>query len=245
MGMKWIVLGGAALACAVSASAEQGGGERSYRVAGFDSVTAGGAHRVVVTVGGGHSVRATGPAEVLDRMEVLVEDSRLIIRPVRESWVQYGRRDEGTATFYVSVPRLARAAVAGSGNMTVDRVEGDAFSASVAGSGNLAIASMRVSDARFSVAGSGDLAARGSAGRSRVSLAGSGRARLGDVASRDSTVSIVGSGSADLNATGTVNASIAGSGAVTVAGSARCSKSGVGTGRMMCESGAPSRGRPI
>lgn len=240
MADKWIMVSSVLLSAAVlavgssAANAQGSGSQRAYQVGPFDSVSAVGPSNVIVTVGGDTSVRAEGPADLLDRMEVVVEDGDLEIRPRREFRNNYRWDERRKATFYVAAPALKAAAVAGSGDMKIDRVEGDRFSGSVAGSGNLDIASLRVSTARFSIAGSGDLSARGSAAQSDHTIAGSGNLRLGQLASRSASVSIAGSGNVDLNAAETVKVSMIGSGDVTVAGTARCSVSRIGSGSVRC-----------
>ena len=58
--------------------------ERSYRVGSFDKIAAAGPNLVVVHVGAAPSVKAQGPAETLDKMEVVIERGGLQIRPRRE-----------------------------------------------------------------------------------------------------------------------------------------------------------------
>lgn len=210
---------------------------RDYSVASFDEVSTVGPHRVIVTVGGSAAVYAEGDAETLDRFEVLVEGDKLKIQPKEE----YRREQDWTwmapATFYVTAPRLEAASLAGSGNMYLDRVQGNYFTGSVAGSGKIDISSLHVGEANFSVAGSGDLVARGSAGRSRVSVAGSGAVRAQAVRSTTAAVSIVGSGDADLTVDNDAKVSIVGSGDVDIAGSATCTVSRMGSGRVACQRG--------
>jgi hypothetical protein len=221
----------------VAANAQQpaaSSAQRSYQVGAFDSLSSAGPHNVVVTVGGAASVRAQGPADILDKMEVVVDGRRLEIRPRREFRNDHRWNDQRRATFYVNAPSLRAASVAGSGDMSIDRVDGDLFTGAIAGSGNLDVRSLRVSSARLSIAGSGDLSARGSAGRSDLSIAGSGNLKLGQLASRNASVSIAGSGNAALNATDAVKVSIVGSGDVAVGGTARCSVSKIGGGSVRC-----------
>jgi hypothetical protein len=71
------------------------------------------------------------------------------------------------------MPRIAAAELAGSGDMAIDRFEGQAFDARSAGSGELAIAMLRVPQATLSVAGSGAISATGSVERLKASIAGS------------------------------------------------------------------------
>jgi hypothetical protein len=244
-----ILVSAAALAAlgATGGAAQDGGqvaaASRSYALADFDGIAVVGPHHVVVSVGPGFSVRAEGPQQTLDDTEVEVEGGQLKIHPIdddrwdrgrgnrdwRERWDNYQ-----PATFYVTLPAITAAALVGGGDMRIDRVEGDEFSASVAGSGDLDVAALRVGDARFSIAGSGDLVARGSAGRSRVSIAGSGNLRAREVTSTEASVSIAGSGYAELTVADDAQVSIVGSGDVDNAGGARCSVSRMGSGKVSC-----------
>lgn len=220
--------GGAALAAQPAAV------ERSYRVGPFHKVAAAGANLVIVRVGGAPSVRATGPAETLDKMEVVVDREGLQIRPRREFSRNFDWRGLRPATYTVTLPRLTDASLAGSGDMRIDHAEGDRFAASVAGSGNLDVATLRVARANFSMAGSGNLSARGSATRADLSVAGSGNVRARGLTSRTAAVSIAGSGTAELTARETADVSIIGSGDAEIAGGARCTVSRIGSGRAHC-----------
>lgn len=217
---------------------------RDYDLVGFEEVSVVGPHHVMISVGPAFSIRAEGPRETLEDTEVAVEDGRLKIQPVDdERWERRRRDREGwreywdnykPATFHITLPAIEAAALAGGGDMRIDRVEGGEFSASVAGSGDLDIAALRVDDARFSIAGSGDLVARGSATRQRVSIAGSGNLRAREVSSREANVSIAGSGNAELTVADDARVSIVGGGDVDIAGPARCSVSRMGGGRVRC-----------
>jgi hypothetical protein len=238
--LKWSLAGlgfaacTVALATAQSGSAQAEAGARNYRVGSFDSVGAAGANLVIVHVGGAPAVSATGPAETLDKMEVVVERGALQIRPRREFRNNFDLRSIKRATFTVTAPRLKAASLAGSGEMRVDRAEGDRFAASVAGSGNLDIAAMRVGQVNLSMAGSGNLTARGSAGRANLSVAGSGNIRTRAVAVRTAAVSIAGSGDAELTASDSAQVSIIGSGTADIAGGAHCTVSRIGSGQARC-----------
>jgi hypothetical protein len=223
-----------ALALPQAGSAQAGAVARNYPVGVFDSIGVAGSNLVIVHVGGAPAVSATGPAEILDKMEVVVERGELQIRPRRQFRDHFEWNDLKRATFTVTAPRLNAASLAGSGEMRVDRAEGSKFAASVAGSGNLHIATMRVQQADFSMAGSGNIIAHGSAGRADLSVAGSGNVRTRGVAVRNASVSIAGSGTAEVTAEDTANVSIIGSGTADIAGRARCSVSRIGSGHAHC-----------
>jgi len=228
-------------ACNIAAEAQERGDQpsgpivqRSYDLRGFDGVTLAGAHDVIVTVGGAHAVRAEGPAEMLDQLELRVENGTLKVGTRRGNWSSSWRGDRPQTRIFVTLPAIRSASVAGSGDMRIDRVASERFSASVAGSGDLDIAELKVGEAQFSVAGSGDIRAVGTAERSSVSIAGAGDVDLGRVQVRTASASIVGSGDVRVHASDTAEVSIVGSGDVYVAGPARCRVSKQGSGEVHC-----------
>lgn len=233
--MRLAILGAAALLGACTSNAKEGGEARTQRdfpVPAFDRVTLAGSHDVVVSVGGASAVRAEGDAEALDRLEVRVEDGHLRIGSRgRGGWTWSGHR---RVTVYVTAPALAGAAVTGSGDMRVDRVEGPSFDGAVTGSGDLEVGAVRVGRASFSVTGSGNLRAAGSAEQARVSVTGSGDADLVGLDSRSAEVRVMGSGDASLRATQTAAVTLTGSGDVSVSGGARCSVRKHGSGDVRC-----------
>ena len=227
-------------ACNMSANAQRNDNaeagstdtRRSYDVAIFDEVKAAGPHQVIVTVGGNTSVTAEGDADILDALDIRVEGDSLKIGHKEGRWNWKNRKP---AVIRVTTPSLKAAALAGSGDIRVDRVEGDRFSGSLAGSGDLDVQSLDVGEASFSIAGSGDIRAAGRAGRTAVKIAGSGDVAMEGLNATDADVSIMGSGNAHVRATRNAAVSIMGSGDVRVAGGAKCSVKSRGSGRARCE----------
>jgi hypothetical protein len=207
--------------------------ERNFDVAGFDRVALAGPHNVVVTVGGAHSVRAEGDSKLIERLEVTVEGGELKIGSKQRTNIGWSSNRQAL-TIYVTAPTLAGAAVAGSGDLKVDRVEGKSFAASIGGSGNIDLASVKVEEAAFAIGGSGNIKAVGTAGTSAASIGGSGDLDLGQLATRQSKVSIAGSGNVSARASEAADISIVGSGDVTVAGGAKCTVSKMGSGDARC-----------
>jgi len=217
---------------------EQGGGQmtqRTYQLAGFDAVASAGSQDVIVTVGGAHSVRAEGDSRVLDRLDIRVEDNTLKIGAKKGSnWSDLFKGDHPKTRIMVTMPAIRSAAVAGSGDMKVDRAQGERFDASIAGSGDIEVGQMQVRDAKFSVAGSGNIKANGTAEKSTTSVAGSGDIDIGGLQTRTASVSVAGSGDVRIHASETADVSIVGSGDVEVGGSARCNVSKRGSGDVRC-----------
>lgn len=232
----------AVAACGFGADAQEGEAsdydgrmvERAYNVGAFESVSLGGYHNVVVSVGPAASVRAEGPASEIDRLEIEVEDGDLHIGTKKDRKWFGASRSPRPVTVYVTTPTLAAAAIGGSGDMRIDAVEGGRFSASIGGSGDMNIASLRVESADFSIAGSGGIHAAGTAGRTKVSIAGSGDMDLAKLETRRADVSILGSGDVSARAMESADVSIMGSGDVAISGTARCSVNKMGSGDVRC-----------
>lgn len=226
--MTFLTFGVALLvtAAAVPASAA----ERSFPVTAFDKLDVRGSADVAVTTGKAVSVRASGDSEALDRLDIRVEDGKLVIGTKRGTWGW----NSGKVSIAVTVPMVRAASVAGSGDVSIDRVDTADFAANVAGSGNLALPSLAVSKASFSVAGSGNVNATGRANQTRAAVNGSGNLNIAGLRTGVLTASVTGSGEIDAFATTTANVSAAGSGDVRVRGGARCAISKAGSGSVDC-----------
>ena len=231
-----LMLGACNMAADAQSGSEDGGqrSQRSFDLAGFDAVSLAGPHDVIVAVGPRHSVRAEGDSRALERLKIEVDGSSLKIGMERGNWSMGWKRNTPRTTIHVTLPAIRAAAIAGSGDMRVDRVESSRFAASIAGSGDLQIGSLRTRDADFSIAGSGGITASGSADSADISIAGSGDVNLQGVEIRTASVSIVGSGDVRARAMETANVSIMGSGDVDLTGTARCTVNKKGSGSVRC-----------
>ena len=150
--------------------------ERSYPVGAFHRVAAAGVNLVIVRVGGAPSVRATGPAETLDKMEVVVDHENLRIRPRKQFSRNFDWRGLKPATYTVTLPRLTDASLAGSGNMKARGLTSRTAAVSIAGSGTAELTVKQKAD--VSIIGSGDAQIAGGA-HCTLSRIGSGRAHCG------------------------------------------------------------------
>lgn len=226
-----------ATACSSSRSDEgrgvpaQGSGDsRSYAVRDFTGIDLRGSDPVDIRVGGGFSVRAEGPSDVLDQLRIERDGDTL--RVGRKNGVHWGS-GKG-ARILVTLPRLADAGVSGSGRMTIDRVDGPNFHAGVAGSGDLTIGAMRVGAADLGIAGSGTITPSGTADRLKVSIAGSGDMRGAALQARQADVSIAGSGDVVARVNGPAKVSLMGSGSADLGPQSTCSVSKMGSGSALC-----------
>ncbi len=213
-------------------AAQGTGTSRSYDVTDFDHVDLRGSDDVDIRVGAAFAIRATGPADLLDKLEITRDGDTLKIgrRGNSISWGGGGR----AIKIMVTMPSIRGASVAGSGNLSVDRVEGDDFAASASGSGNLTIGAIKTQSASFSVAGSGDIDAAGTTGAVRMNIAGSGDIDAERLTAATGNIAVQGSGEVDATITGTAKVSIVGSGDVDIRGGAKCDVSKMGSGDVRC-----------
>lgn len=225
-----------ASACHVGADAEDRdpGSEvtRSYQVGAFDKISVAGPYEVNVVSGGNGAITAKGGENLLAETEVVVDGDTLKIMPKKRKGIRWNWRG-GKAVFTVNAAALHGASIAGSGGISVDKVEGD-FDGDVAGSGDMRIGQIAGGKVKLAIAGSGDVEAAGKADSVDLSIAGSGDIDVGGLASRTADVSIAGSGSVRANASESADVSIMGSGDVEVTGGAKCSVSKAGSGNVRC-----------
>lgn len=219
--------GGAPMIVVAASSAE-------YNGEPFENISIIGPQNVVITLGDTPAVRAEGPSEALARYETVVENGQLIIRPRAPFQNGFTWPRRSAATFYVTVPSLDALTQDGSGDIRIDRIEGESFTGTITGSGELAIAAMQVDEADFTILGSGELVAAGTARETRVSIAGSGDVRANGLRSERAEVSIAGSGDVALTVDNVAQIRIMGSGDVDIAGEANCSVSRAGSGDVRC-----------
>ena len=218
--------------------AEEGGPTvaRSYQVANFQEIEVAGPYDVEVRTGANPTVSARGSEKLLEHTVVEVKGDKLVIRPERDKgWFHVSWTTHGKAKFAVTVPQLRAATIAGSGDITVDKVRGDRFEGTVAGSGGLDVGQLDVQSLKLAIAGSG--AAKAASGRAHdvgLDIAGSGDIDVRGVQAQDADVSIAGSGNVVTHAAATAKVSIMGSGDVEVTGGAKCSVSKAGSGQVRC-----------
>jgi hypothetical protein len=172
---KSIALAAVAACTAVSGCgrvhAEDGGASisRTYQVGNFQKIEVAGPYDVEVRTGANPSVSARGSEKLLGRTVVEVRGDRLLIRPEQnKGWFHFGWSTHGHANFRVTVPQLSGATIAGSGDIKVDKVQGDRFEGTVAGSGGIDVGAMNVQTLKLAIAGSGS------------AKAGSGKAQSAD-----------------------------------------------------------------
>ena len=207
---------------------------RSYQVGAFDRIEVAGPYEVRVATGSAPSVHATGGERAIERMVVEVKGDTLEIHPQKRKGWNFGWGNFGSVKLTVTVPGLRAAQIAGSGDVSIDKVSGARFEGEVAGSGDLRLAEVAVDRLKMGIAGSGKIEVAGRAKAAEYEIAGSGDIRAGKVIAETAEVSIAGSGNVAGHATSTASVDIAGSGDVRLTGGAHCKVSKVGSGNVVC-----------
>jgi hypothetical protein len=221
------------------AGAHEGAGptvSRNYNVGNFQQIEVDGPYDVDVRTGSNPGVSARGGEKLLERTTVEVEGDKLVIRPEHNhSFFNFGWGSRGKATFTVTVPQLSGAKIAGSGDISIDKVTGANFDGAVAGSGGLDVGTLDVQQLKLSIAGSGSLkAGTGKAQSAKYDIAGSGDIEAAAIQTQSLFASIAGSGGIKAHASGTADVSIMGSGDIEVAGGAKCTVNKAGSGSARC-----------
>lgn len=207
---------------------------QSFALTGFTGVEVAGPDDVTIRQGDSFSIVARGRQETLDRLEIKLDGSRLSIGRKRDGF-RFSSRDEDDLDITVTMPKLDKVRLTGSGSIEADSVDGDAVEAVVTGSGDLKVAKLAGKSAEITVSGSGDIEIGGGRiGSGEFSVTGSGDIDADGLVAGTLDVSITGSGNVDAQATGKADISILGSGDVKLGGGATCSTRKMGSGTATC-----------
>lgn len=214
-------------------------GTRTFPVPGnFDEVTLGGPDNVRVVTGGTPSIVATGRNDDLDKIEVELRGSELVVTRDNGSRIRmfsWGSDHKGVVITVTVAKPIAAANLRGSGDLNVDQGGGDSFAAELKGSGDLTVAKIMTKTAHLTLAGSGDLKASGQATSVEAELSGSGGIDADALAAETASVNLRGSGNVDVRASKSANVVIKGSGDVSVKGTNNCNTEKHGSGDVHCQ----------
>jgi hypothetical protein len=162
----------------------------------------------------GATVHASRTLEPL--IETVVEGDTLVVRLKRETHViTIGRNDTRVE---VEFAQLTETQQHGSGDLHVRGLVTPRLDASIAGSGDLKMEGAQIGTLALRIDGSGDVTLEGKADEAKFSIDGSGDVRAERLATRRVGVDIRGSGDANVNASESLDAHVAGSGDVVYRG---------------------------
>lgn len=122
--------------------------------------------------------------------------------------------------------------LSGSGSLTMTSLAAGKATLQLNGSGNLNLATLQVDSLSARLSGHGSLSVGGSAVAQNVNITGSGSYHGDGLSSRTAVISTTGSGSAVVQVSDTLEASIMGSGSISYIGSPAVTASRIGSGKI-------------
>lgn len=208
---------------------------RDFALTGFTGIDVAGPDDVTVRRGDAFSISARGRQEALDRLEIKLDGSTLVVGRKRTGF-SFSSSDEDDVDIAITLPKLDAVRLTGSGSIEADTVDGDAVKAVLTGSGDMKVAKLNGRTAKITLSGSGDIEiGGGKIASGDVSIAGSGDVDADGLVAETLDISVAGSGSVEAQATGKADISILGSGDVKLSGGATCTTRQVGSGTATCK----------
>jgi len=167
---------------------------------------------LVINVGDEQRLTIDAGANVIDGLTSDVVDGTLVLGGKSGAW--FG----GPIRYTLTVAGLDRIELAGSGNVTGAGVLAGEAALLVSGSGSATVSDVRLTGLTADLSGSGGATVTGSATTSTVTVSGSGDFDGSGLASEQATVEVSGSGQARVDVSGTLAATVTGSGDVVYTG---------------------------
>ena len=201
--------------------------KQTREVSGFNGLSLSIPGDTELRIGNTESVTIETDADLLGKIETVVENGTLMIRPIHRNAITTPARIK----VVVQARAIERLNVGGSGSIVGDALKGRKISADIGGSGSISLRGVEAEAMTASIGGSGNLKVDGGvAHKLTVSIGGSGSVDLDQVRANEVSVNVAGSGEASVNARDTLRVSIAGSGSVNYYGDPKISKTMVGSG---------------
>lgn len=205
-----------ALALATSVTYAQGGQSRS--VSGFNSIDSGGPFNVHVKIDGTESIKLDIDDDVIN--DVRTEVVGGVLKIGFKNNFSFKHRNIKRGEIYVTAKSLEALANSGSGSMDLDgTLTGQNVKTILSGSGNLA-AAVKAGSLESIVSGSGGINIKGSADEANLRLSGSGNIDGKSLTAQTVNATVTGSGGISIRATKSISSRITGSGGVDYSGGA-------------------------
>ncbi|CAM3125767.1 hypothetical protein SPAN111604_05055 [Sphingomonas antarctica] len=210
--------------------------ERTLTITDFDGVRVEGPFIVAVTTARGTSGRITGDTRALDHVRVDVEGGTAVIRATEDA------NDARPARVTLVTRTLARAALAGPGTLTIDRMTGPETRVTLDGSGRISVGAVASDQLTAIAAGTGTLTLAGTARNGTLETRGSGTLDATRLTIADAKITLDGSGTLTASASRDAAVSAKGTGSATVYGRMACTVKREGSASVLCGKAA---GTPV
>jgi hypothetical protein len=226
----------ALLACTAPTTAA----ERTLTVTDFDGVRVEGPFVVTVTTGRGTAGKLIGDLRALDHVRVDIESGTAVIRATEDA------NDARPAKVALITRTLARASVAGSGTLTIDKMAGLDVRISLDGSGLVTVGAMTADQLLAMSKGTGTMTLAGTVKAATIDAKGSGALDATRLIIADAKISLDGSGTLSATAMREANIGAKGTGTATIYGKAACAVKREGAVTVLCGkvAGQPAAATP-
>lgn len=191
----------------------------------FHAVSLEGIGTLLLQLGDAESLTVEAEARIIDRIETVVENGTLMIRPARSI------KTREPITYRLTAKQLDAIAVAGAGQLAASALAADQLQLQVSGTSSVRIDNLTGQTLTVGMSGSGQVTLAGTVDTQTVEMSGTGMYDAANLASRVATVTVKGTGQATVNVTEMLNAVVGGTGRVSYIGNPQVSQnvSGIGT----------------
>jgi hypothetical protein len=205
--------------------------ERKLFISSFERIRVEGPFRVTVATGRSPTGSVTAESRQLDRVEVRLEGTTLVVRsPIEKTAVS----NPQPITVALGTPVLTGATVIGGGALTITGGKAPRLDLSVTGAGELTLTAANTEQANATVIGNGRIALAGRAGKARLLINGAGRIDAAALEAGELVVRVDGPGEALGRARYTASVTNAGLGRVAIAGTPKCTIKSAAGGPVTC-----------
>lgn len=191
--------------------------DRNFGVSGFEKIRVDGPYTVRVRTGVAPYARASGPAAALDTLAIEMQGRTLVVKRSRS-----GASDQGPIEVSIGTHELSSVVLNGSGGLSIDQVNGQAFDIAVQGAGAATIGRVELDDLKAAVTGSGSIRLGGTAARLTAVVRGVSTFDGADLSVKDATIGAEGAATVRAQVSGTAKIEAQGPATVQLSGSPAC-----------------------
>lgn len=209
--------------------------DRRVFITSFDRIRVEGPFQVTVATGRAAGATISGDTRQLERTEVRVDGTTLVVRPAQDDVRGFTPQATGVMRVTLTTPGLKAATLLGGGALAVTGGGRAArLDLSVAGTGSIGWTGADAEQVNTTVIGNGAVTLAGRAGAVRLTINGAGRIDAAALDARELTVRVDGPGEAQAQARYTATVNNTGLGRVTVTGSPKCIVRSAAGGPVTC-----------
>lgn len=196
------------------------------QVGAVTDVTLSGIGNLTIRQGDTPGLSVTADDNLLPLIETETSGKKLSIRTKSG----FNLKPTAPMTITLTVPKLERLSVSGTGNATTEKLTGENLTVKLSGAGNATLRDVTCKTLTISLSGAGNATITGSAEKATATISGAGEIDASGFKVAAAEVKVSGAGNASVWATDTLKAKVSGAGDVTYKGSPKIDKKVSGAG---------------